>query len=98
MDEIGKIKALEEEVAESIEKARKDAEDKIDKIIAERDAVVQKKTEKVEKEMDARKEESAKLAQEQSIRIIKKAESEVKKIRAVNLDRAVGIVVDEFKG
>jgi len=98
MDEIGKIRDVEKEVAGSIEKAKNDAEDKIDKIIAGRDVVFQKKINRVEKEADAKKEEMVKDAKAQSGKIVKKAESEVKKIRSANVDKAVGIVMEEFKG
>ena len=37
-------------------------------------------------------------AEAESKKIIKEAESEVKKIRSVNLDKAVGVVIEEFKG
>ncbi|ODS38525.1 MAG: hypothetical protein A7316_00945 [Candidatus Altiarchaeales archaeon WOR_SM1_86-2] len=68
------------------------------RLIAGKDVVVQKKTDRVEKEADAKKEEMVKAAEAQSRKIVKKAESEVDKIKSANVDKAVGIVMEEFKG
>ena len=100
MKNMGTIKDLEKKVHEDVEKSGILKEKRIGEVLAGKNEIIKNSLEKAQKEADSLIAKAKSEAEKESINIVKKAEKEIKSIESSaskNMDKAVSMVISDFK-
>ncbi|MBD3387733.1 MAG: hypothetical protein GF416_01680 [Candidatus Altiarchaeales archaeon] len=101
MDELDRIKKIESDLKAGLEKAREDADRRIEEARASRKGILDSAARKAEEEVEAMISESASKAGEESKRILSEADDEILQVRSrmhANSAKAVEYVVGYLVG
>ncbi|MBN2102372.1 MAG: hypothetical protein JW716_05880 [Candidatus Aenigmarchaeota archaeon] len=100
MKNIETIKGFEKKIQDDVEKTRAECEKKLREALASKGEITKFIIDKAQKEADSLIEQAKREAEKETKNVIREAEKETMNIESSaskNMDRAVGMVVSEFK-